>query len=336
MTNSLKKRLLLSAFIHLFSTTWGSASELAAEDLQAEQVTKSFNAQIKDLALSCASRQQRPFLYKLTPPHGSKELKKFNLLGTLHTYPYFMMPSSVLKAVSKAKTFVMETSDGYEDEDSPVTYQELQEGGFFLDLASETERLVKKQIEFWSSWYDEQIIKDPTYYNQENKITFLEDYKERDRLEITNFLADWNGSFSKEERQYILSLFEDEDTELHITDLNILHPAAVYKVILSIENEQNQTQRLWGMDLSLIEYAQSSSKPNYALDTIDLRFDSGFTQFKEERNSLTFASIQYFVSHIMNFAKNRQKKNSFSIGCCGKCIIRQRTKNSGERCSCAS
>ncbi len=315
MTNSLKKRLLLIASMHFCLTAWASASKLVDEDLssQSEQVTKSFNAQIKDLVLSPAPRQQRPFLYKLTPPESLKELKKFVLLGTHHNYPYFMMPSSVLKAVSKAERFITELGDGYEDEYKPFTYQELQEMGFFLDLASETEMLVKKQNEFWSNWYDEQITKELPYYTQEKKITFLEDWQTKDRLEISNFLADWSGSFSNEERQYILSFFEDEDLELTITDLNKLHPAVVNKVITLIEWEQDQMRGIRGMDASLMEYAQSSSKPNYALDTIDLRSDSDFTEFKEERDSLTFGSIQHFVNHIMNFAKNRDKKNSFSF-----------------------
>ncbi len=317
MTIFFKKRLLVVVFMHFCAITYSSAGGLIVvdEDLssQAEQVTKSFNAQIKDLALSPAPRQQRPFLYKLTPPEGLKELKEFVLLGTNHTYPYFMMPYSVLKAVSKAERFITELGHGYEDEDRPITYQELQESGLFLDLASETERLVKKEGEFWSSWYDEQIIKELTDYTQEKKITFLEDWQAKDRLKITNFLADWSGSFSNEERQYILSLFEDKELELTITDLNKLHPAAVDKVITLIERAQDQTREIRGMDASLIEYAQSSSKPNYALDTIDLRSDSDFTEFKEERDSLTFGAIQYFVNHIMNFAKNRHKKNSFSF-----------------------
>ncbi len=261
--------------------------------LVAEQVRKSFIVQLKDLTLSPAPRQHRPFLYKFTPPEGAKNLKKFSLLGTTHTYPYFMMPSSVLKAVSKARQVVTESGDGDIKEDHLLIKQELESAGVIVNVSSQAKHLVKKELDFWKTWSEQKITEDPLLYTEEWKARFLQEKQAYFEQEIAQLLSNWGSSLSKEENEYALELLNKNFYGLNLKDISRFHPAALTTLL---HLESSTLSSVTGIDDYLNESAHQANKHLYGLDSVTLMIS--LATMKKHINSLNLHNINALVESI--------------------------------------
>ncbi|MBN9342940.1 MAG: hypothetical protein BGO76_06960 [Caedibacter sp. 38-128] len=308
MLNCLKNLYFILAFSQIFSTTWASVNEVEDEDFpsQAEQVRKSFIIQVKDLALPPAPRQHRPYLYKLTPPQNLTGFKKFTLLGTYHTYPHFMVPSSVLRAFSKAHHVLTESGDNSEEEDDrEITKQELGSSGFIMNVPSEVERLVKRELDWYNEWYRKKIIEEPYSYKEEGKAPFLKLIQTEKEQEITKFLTDWGSSLSGEEQKYILELLTGESSTLNLTSINTLHPVALHSM-LAVKSYEKPSER--GIDSCIAEHARQAEKPLSGLDTDALTIETSLISIRAKINSLNFFDIAPIITDIQSFLKMIMQK----------------------------
>lgn len=308
MINFLKKLSLILVFIQFFSITWASVNKVEDEDLpsQAEQVRKSFIIQVKDLALLPAPRQHRPYLYKLTPPQNLTGFKKFTLLGTYHTYPYFMVHSSVLRAFSKAHHVLTEPGDNTKKEDDqPLIKQELESAGVIMNVPSQVECLVNYELDWWQKWYEKKEIENPALFKEEDKALFLKKRQSEEEQKITQFLTNWADSLSDEEHKYVLKLLKNDFPDLNFISINTLHPVALHSM-LSVKSYAEPSER--GIDTCLVEHARQAEKPLYGLDTDTITIETSLISIREKINSLNFNDIASIITDIQLFLKMIMQK----------------------------